>query len=149
MLKTALTRGAFEYQGQKCSATSRAYIPASIWNSGFKEEFAAEVDGIAMGDVTDLSNFIGAVIDERAFAKNKAAIDRAKADPTLHDRRGRHATTTRSATSSGPTVIDLHRPGERGLHDRVLRPDPRGARLRGRRRTTRCWPRWSRSPTTP
>jgi 1-pyrroline-5-carboxylate dehydrogenase len=80
VLKTALTRGAFEYQGQKCSATSRAYIPASIWNSGFKEEFAAEVDGIAMGDVTDLSNFIGAVIDERAFAKSKAAIDRAKAD---------------------------------------------------------------------
>ncbi|URM89509.1 L-glutamate gamma-semialdehyde dehydrogenase [Streptomyces sp. MRC013] len=81
VLKTALTRGAFEYQGQKCSATSRAYVPASIWNSGFKEEFAAEVDGIRMGDVTDLSNFIGALIDERAFAKNKAAIDRAQADP--------------------------------------------------------------------
>ncbi|MFE7572539.1 L-glutamate gamma-semialdehyde dehydrogenase [Streptomyces sp. NPDC057539] len=82
VLKTALTRGSFEYQGQKCSASSRAYVPASIWNDGFKEEFAAEVDGIAMGDVTDLSNFIGAVIDERAFAKNKAAIDRAAADPT-------------------------------------------------------------------
>jgi 1-pyrroline-5-carboxylate dehydrogenase len=81
VLKTALTRGAFEYQGQKCSATSRAYIPASVWNSGFREEFAAEVEGIAMGDVTDLSHFIGAVIDERAFAKNKAAIDRAKEDP--------------------------------------------------------------------
>ena len=83
VLKTALTRGSFEYQGQKCSASSRAYIPRSIWESGFKEEFAAEVDGITMGDVTDLSNFIGAVIDERAFAKNKAAIDRAKADPTV------------------------------------------------------------------
>ncbi|MFJ9207945.1 delta-1-pyrroline-5-carboxylate dehydrogenase [Streptomyces sp. L-9-10] len=82
VLRTALTRGSFEYQGQKCSASSRAYVPASIWNDGFKEEFAAEVDGIAMGDVTDLSNFIGAVIDERAFAKNKAAIDRAAADPT-------------------------------------------------------------------
>ncbi|MEV8019338.1 L-glutamate gamma-semialdehyde dehydrogenase [Streptomyces sp. NPDC086554] len=82
ILKTALTRGSFEFQGQKCSASSRAYVPASIWNSGFKEEFAAEVDGIKMGDVTDLSNFIGAVIDERAFAKNKAAIDRAKADDT-------------------------------------------------------------------
>lgn len=83
VLKTALTRGAFEYQGQKCSATSRAYIPRSLWENGFKEEFAAEVDGLTMGDVTDLSNFIGAVIDERAFAKNKAAIDRAKADPTV------------------------------------------------------------------
>ncbi|MEV7725737.1 L-glutamate gamma-semialdehyde dehydrogenase [Streptomyces sp. NPDC087917] len=82
ILKTALTRGSFEYQGQKCSASSRAYVPASIWNDGFKEEFAAEVDGIAMGDVRDLTNFIGAVIDERSFAKNKAAIDRAKADPT-------------------------------------------------------------------
>ncbi|TVL94292.1 L-glutamate gamma-semialdehyde dehydrogenase [Streptomyces sp. SAJ15] len=81
-LKTALTRGSFEFQGQKCSASSRAYIPASIWNDGFKEEFAAEVDGITMGDVTDLSNFIGAVIDDRAFAKNKAAIDRAAADPS-------------------------------------------------------------------
>ncbi|MFD8077236.1 L-glutamate gamma-semialdehyde dehydrogenase [Streptomyces sp. NBC_00510] len=83
VLKTALTRGSFEYQGQKCSATSRAYIPRSLWENGFKEEFAAEVDGLTMGDVTDLSNFIGAVIDERAFAKNKAAIDRAKADPTV------------------------------------------------------------------
>ncbi|WP_405722733.1 L-glutamate gamma-semialdehyde dehydrogenase [Streptomyces sp. NBC_01537] len=83
ILKTALTRGAFEYQGQKCSATSRAYIPRSIWDGGFKEAFAAEVDGLTMGDVTDLSNFIGAVIDDRAFAKNKAAIDRAKADPTV------------------------------------------------------------------
>lgn len=82
ILKTALTRGSFEYQGQKCSASSRAYVPASLWNDGFKEQFAAEIDGIAMGDVRDLTNFIGAVIDERSFAKNKAAIDRAKADPT-------------------------------------------------------------------
>ncbi|MFF4404548.1 L-glutamate gamma-semialdehyde dehydrogenase [Streptomyces sp. NPDC001262] len=82
ILKTALTRGSFEFQGQKCSASSRAYVPRSIWENGFKDEFAAEVDGITMGDVTDLDNFIGAVIDDRAFAKNKAAIDRAKADPT-------------------------------------------------------------------
>ncbi|MDI3386150.1 L-glutamate gamma-semialdehyde dehydrogenase [Streptomyces sp. B-S-A8] len=80
VLKTALTRGSFEFQGQKCSASSRAYVPASIWNNGFKEQFAAEVDGIKMGDVTDLTNFIGAVIDDRSFAKNKAAIDRAEAD---------------------------------------------------------------------
>ncbi|MFH8682306.1 L-glutamate gamma-semialdehyde dehydrogenase [Streptomyces lydicus] len=83
VLKTAMTRGAFEFQGQKCSAASRAYVPASLWNSGLKEEFAAEVESLAMGDVTDLSHFIGAVIDERSFAKNKAAIDRAKADPTV------------------------------------------------------------------
>ncbi|TGG78128.1 L-glutamate gamma-semialdehyde dehydrogenase [Streptomyces albus] len=82
VLKTAITRGAFEYQGQKCSAASRAYLPRSIWEGGFKEALAAEVEGLTMGDVTDLSNFIGAVIDDRAFAKNKAAIDRAKADPS-------------------------------------------------------------------
>ncbi|MGA5564658.1 L-glutamate gamma-semialdehyde dehydrogenase [Streptomyces platensis] len=83
VLKTAMTRGAFEFQGQKCSAASRAYVPASLWNSGLKEEFAAEVDALSMGDVSDLSNFMSAVIDERSFAKNKAAIDRAKADPTI------------------------------------------------------------------
>ncbi|WP_030246770.1 L-glutamate gamma-semialdehyde dehydrogenase [Streptomyces sp. NRRL S-350] len=82
VLKTAMTRGAFEFQGQKCSALSRAYVPASLW-TGLKDEFAAEVDGLTMGDVTDLSNFMSAVIDERAFAKNKAAIDRAQADPQV------------------------------------------------------------------
>ncbi|KAB2380059.1 L-glutamate gamma-semialdehyde dehydrogenase [Actinomadura montaniterrae] len=83
VLKTVLVRGAFEYQGQKCSAASRAYIPRSIWENGFKERFADEVEGLTMGDVSDLSNFIGAVIDERAFAKSKAAIDRAKEDPSV------------------------------------------------------------------
>ncbi|MFF3008518.1 L-glutamate gamma-semialdehyde dehydrogenase [Kitasatospora sp. NPDC057940] len=82
VLKTAMTRGAFEFQGQKCSALSRAYVPASIW-AGLKDEFAAEVEGLTMGDVTDLTNFMSAVIDDRAFAKNKAAIDRAQADPAV------------------------------------------------------------------
>ncbi|KAF4405890.1 MULTISPECIES: L-glutamate gamma-semialdehyde dehydrogenase [Streptomyces] len=81
VLKTAITRGAFEYQGQKCSAASRAYIPRSLWENGFREELAAEADSLAMGDVSDLSNFIGAVIDERAFAKVTAAIERARQDP--------------------------------------------------------------------
>ncbi|MET8681691.1 L-glutamate gamma-semialdehyde dehydrogenase [Streptomyces sp. NPDC004647] len=83
VLKTAMTRGAFEFQGQKCSAASRAYVPRSLWENGLREEFATEVDSLAVGDVTDLSNFMGAVIDERSFAKNKAAIERAKADPTV------------------------------------------------------------------
>ncbi|MBW1604459.1 L-glutamate gamma-semialdehyde dehydrogenase [Streptomyces sp. JJ66] len=82
ILKTAITRGAFEYQGQKCSAASRAYLPRSLWEGGLREDLVHETEGIAMGDVTDLTNFIGAVIDERAFAKAKAAIDRAKSDPT-------------------------------------------------------------------
>ncbi|MBU7596199.1 L-glutamate gamma-semialdehyde dehydrogenase [Streptomyces sp. P38-E01] len=81
ILKTAITRGAFEYQGQKCSAASRAYVPRSIWESGLRDELATETDSLTMGDVSDLSNFVGAVIDDRAFAKNKAAIDRAKQAP--------------------------------------------------------------------
>ncbi|MFD8595793.1 L-glutamate gamma-semialdehyde dehydrogenase [Kitasatospora sp. NPDC059646] len=82
VLKTAMTRGAFEFQGQKCSALSRAYVPASIW-AELKDEFRDEVEWLTMGDVTDLANFMGAVIDERSFAKNKAAIDRAQADPEV------------------------------------------------------------------
>ncbi|MGX4732914.1 L-glutamate gamma-semialdehyde dehydrogenase [Kitasatospora griseola] len=82
ILKTAMTRGAFEFQGQKCSALSRAYVPASIW-AELKDDFRDEVEWLTMGDVTDLANFMGAVIDERSFAKNKAAIDRAQADPKV------------------------------------------------------------------
>ena len=78
-VKTALTRGAFEYQGQKCSAASRAYLPRGLWNQ-IKDELVAEVNALTMGDVTDLSNFMGAVIDARAFAKHRAAIDRAHAE---------------------------------------------------------------------
>jgi len=84
VLKTALTRGAFEYQGQKCSAASRAYIPRSLWQgAGLREEFAAEVDGLSMGDPTDFSNFLGAVIDARAFAKHRRVLDLAHADDTI------------------------------------------------------------------
>ncbi|MEV6972507.1 L-glutamate gamma-semialdehyde dehydrogenase [Kitasatospora sp. NPDC093806] len=82
ILKTALIRGAFEYQGQKCSALSRAYLPRSVWQR-IKDDFLGEVDALAVGDVTDLSNFMGALIDRRAFEKNRDAIDRAKADPTV------------------------------------------------------------------
>ncbi|WP_280716775.1 L-glutamate gamma-semialdehyde dehydrogenase [Kitasatospora sp. MAP5-34] len=81
-LKTALIRGAFEYQGQKCSALSRAYLPRSLWQQ-IKDDFLAEVDALTVGDVTDLSNFMGALIDRRAYDKNRAAIDRAVQDPTV------------------------------------------------------------------
>ncbi|WP_062205778.1 L-glutamate gamma-semialdehyde dehydrogenase [Streptomyces sp. NBRC 109706] len=82
VLRTAIVRGAFEYQGQKCSAASRAYVPRSLWEGGLRDELAAETDGLTMGDPTDLGNFMAAVIDERAFAKCRAAIDRAAADPS-------------------------------------------------------------------
>src|SRR4051794_415628 len=82
VLRTALIRGAFEYQGQKCSAASRAYVPRSVW-AKIRDQFVAEVEGLTMGDVTDLSNFMGAVIDDRAFAKHKTAITRAKRNSHL------------------------------------------------------------------
>ncbi|MFD4400441.1 L-glutamate gamma-semialdehyde dehydrogenase [Kitasatospora sp. NPDC058478] len=82
ILKAALVRGAFEYQGQKCSALSRAYLPRSLWQK-IKDELLAEVDALTVGDVTDLSNFMGALIDRRAFEKNRDAIERAKADSTI------------------------------------------------------------------
>lgn len=77
VLRTALVRGAFEYQGQKCSAASRAYVPRSVWRR-LKSDLVATTEGLTMGPVTDLSNFMGAVIDERAYAKNVAAIERAR-----------------------------------------------------------------------
>jgi 1-pyrroline-5-carboxylate dehydrogenase len=78
-LVTALVRGAFEYQGQKCSAASRAYIPASLWHAGgVRDKLAAIAESITYGDVSDLSNFGGAVIDRRAFDKHAAALDRFK-----------------------------------------------------------------------
>jgi 1-pyrroline-5-carboxylate dehydrogenase len=77
-LHAALIRGAYEYQGQKCSAASRAYIPRSIWEGGLRDRLAASVASIEYGDVTDLSVFGGAVIDGRAFAKHAGALDRIK-----------------------------------------------------------------------
>jgi 1-pyrroline-5-carboxylate dehydrogenase len=77
-LHTALIRGAYEYQGQKCSAASRAYVPRSLWDAGLRDRLAASADSLAYGDVTDFHNFGGAVIDARAFAKHAAALDRIK-----------------------------------------------------------------------
>ena len=77
VLRTALIRGAFDYQGQKCSAASRAFIPRSLWQQ-MGDDFLGATEALRYGDVTDLTNFGGALIDERAFAKNVAAIERAK-----------------------------------------------------------------------
>jgi 1-pyrroline-5-carboxylate dehydrogenase len=77
-LTATLIRGAFEYQGQKCSAASRAYVPQSVW-ARWRDDFVAQVESLTMGDVAaDLSLFMGAVIDARAFAKHAAALERAR-----------------------------------------------------------------------
>lgn len=73
-LAVAALRGAFEYQGQKCSAASRMYVPKSIWNE-FKKKYTAEVSKIKMGDIEDFTNFMGAVIDKGAFNSIKSYID--------------------------------------------------------------------------
>ncbi|MCW2493438.1 MAG: 1-pyrroline-5-carboxylate dehydrogenase [Frankiales bacterium] len=82
VLRTALVRGAFEYQGQKCSAASRAYIPASIWPE-LVDGLAAETNALTQGDVNDFSNFLGAVIDQRAFDRLAGVLDDARSDPAL------------------------------------------------------------------
>ena len=78
VLVTALVRGAFEYQGQKCSAASRAYIARSTW-AAIRDRLIATAEGLSMGDVAaDLSLFMGAVIDERAFGRHVDALARAR-----------------------------------------------------------------------
>ena len=77
-LLVALLRGAFEYQGQKCSAASRAYIPQSVWTA-ISDDLCVEIGKIKMGDARDLTNFMTAVIDQRAFDKITGYIERAKA----------------------------------------------------------------------
>ncbi|MGO9216597.1 MAG: L-glutamate gamma-semialdehyde dehydrogenase, partial [Streptosporangiaceae bacterium] len=83
VLATALIRGAFEYQGQKCSAASRAYIPRSVWDR-MRDSFLAQVDALTVGDVAaDLSLFMGAVIDARAFRRLSDALARARSRPSI------------------------------------------------------------------
>ena len=79
VLRVALIRGAFEYQGQKCSAASRAYLPRSVW-SRLRDELVDEVEGLTVGDVTDFRNFMGAVIDDRSFAKLSGVLDRVRGE---------------------------------------------------------------------
>ena len=78
-LLVALLRGSFEYQGQKCSAASRAYIPNSVWNA-IKNDLVVEIEKIKMGDCNDFTNFMTSVIDKRAFDKITGYIERAKSN---------------------------------------------------------------------
>jgi 1-pyrroline-5-carboxylate dehydrogenase len=108
---TTLVRGAFEYQGQKCSAASRAYLPASLWAS-VRDELVSTVDSLTYGDVSeDLSLFGGAVIDDRAVAKHRAAFDRARSRPSV-----RFAAGGQINDSDGyfvrPTVLECDDPGD-------------------------------------
>lgn len=79
VLRTALIRGAFEYSGQKCSAASRAYVARSVWDK-IKADLIEQTEALPVGDVRDLGNFTSAVIDQRSYAKQVAAIERARGD---------------------------------------------------------------------
>src|SRR5919199_544355 len=77
---TAILRGSFEYQGQKCSAASRVYAPSNLWPK-LRERLQEQVSTISVGDVADFGNFMGAVIDGNSFATQRDAIEEAKSDP--------------------------------------------------------------------
>ena len=79
-LLVAMLRGSFEFQGQKCSAASRAYVPQSVWDA-IAEDYCSEVAKITLGDPRDFSNFMSAVIDRKSFDNITGYIERAKADP--------------------------------------------------------------------
>jgi 1-pyrroline-5-carboxylate dehydrogenase len=110
-LAAILIRGAFEYQGQKCSAASRAYLPQSLW-ARTRDDFVAQVESLTMGDVTsDLSLFMGAVIDARAFAKHAAAIDRARTTGSINVLAGGRYDDTDGFFVT-PTVLECSDPAD-------------------------------------
>lgn len=119
-LVTALVRGAFEYQGQKCSAASRAYVPDSIWPA-VKERMLSQISQIKMGDVCDFGNFMGAVIDRNAFATITGYIDYAKSSPDMEILCGGG-----SDDSTGyfiePTVVQSKDPKSKLMSEEIFGP---------------------------
>src|SRR5262249_3121704 len=81
-LATAIVRGGFEYQGQKCSAASRAYVPRSLWKD-LRDRLAATLKDVRMGDIQDFRNFMGAVIDKNAFQRISSYLEDARANATI------------------------------------------------------------------
>jgi 1-pyrroline-5-carboxylate dehydrogenase len=114
----AIARGGFEYQGQKCSAASRVYVPQSLWNE-VKDRTVAMMKDMKMGDVRDFRNFMGAVIDKKAFAKISEYLDHAK----------QHARVLQGGGAKGdegyfiePTLIQTEDPGYRSLCEEIFGP---------------------------
>lgn len=104
----ALGRGAFEYQGQKCSAASRAYIPSNLWDD-VKKYLVEDLKSMKMGPTEDFTNFINAVIDEKSFDKLKGFIDTAKADKTVEVVAGGNCDKTKGYFIE-PTVLKVSDP---------------------------------------
>jgi len=119
-LTTAIVRGAFEYQGQKCSAASRVYVPSNLWPQ-VRDALAEQVASIKMGDVADFSNFMGAVIDGASFKTQKAAIDEAKKASDAEILVGGEY-DDREGWFVRPTVIVTKNPSYRTLCDELFGP---------------------------
>lgn len=119
-LVTALVRGAFDYQGQKCSAASRAYIPLSLWKP-VTERLAAVVSSLTMGDVTDFGNFMGAVIDHRSFVRISGFLDHASSTPG-HRKISGSAPSAETGWFIPPTVIACDDPMSPIMTDEIFGP---------------------------
>jgi 1-pyrroline-5-carboxylate dehydrogenase len=116
----ALVRGAFEYQGQKCSAASRAYLPRSLW-PGIRDRMVGMLDEIRMGDVADYGNFMGAVIDKKAFEKIKGYLDRARKDAGVAILAG-GGCDDREGWFIEPTVLQTTDPAYRTMCEEIFGP---------------------------
>ncbi len=117
---TAIVRGSFEYQGQKCSAASRVYAPSNLWPA-LRERLAEEVATIRMGDVADFGNFMGAVIDAGSFATQREAIEEARAHGESEIVVG-GGTDDSKGYFVEPTVIETRDPAFRLLRDELFGP---------------------------
>ena len=116
----AIVRGSFEYQGQKCSAASRLYMPSNLWPE-IRERLVEEVGAIKMGDVSDFSNFMGAVIDAKSFDTQRAAIEEAKKHRRTNVLVGGGTDDTEGYFVE-PTVIETEDPNFRLLRDELFGP---------------------------
>ncbi len=117
---TAIIRGSFEYQGQKCSAASRVYAPASAWPQ-LRERLADEVATLKMGDVTDFENFMGAVIDQKAWEGHKKAIEGARRSSETEILVGGGAANDEGYFIE-PTVIETTDPGNVLMREELFGP---------------------------
>src|SRR3989441_9719946 len=119
-LATALTRGAFEYQGQKCSAASRAFVPASLW-AEVRDRLLRQVAEIRVGDPTDFTNFMGAVIDANAFSTIKGYVDFARQSPEAEILAGGGYDDGKGYFVE-PTVVLAKRPGLNLIREEICAP---------------------------
>src|SRR6476646_1548379 len=115
----AILRGSFEYPGQKCSAASRVYAPSNLWPA-LRERLVEEVGTITMGDVTDFTNFMGAVIDGKSFARQREAIEYAKGNNAEVIAGG--GTDDSKGYFVEPTVIQTKDPHDRLMSEEFFGP---------------------------